>query len=158
MIEDVQTLFAELFEASAVGRRAGEEIAGVVGQTQARWQTLWTIGDVPLTVPQIGRRLGVTRQAIQRLVNELANEALVELVDNPDHKTSPLVSLTPEGRTVLDRINRTGDAFNEALRTELGAEHIAELRALLRDFVSAVNSVPALGPDPRGQGLRARHP
>ncbi|MGB6058863.1 MAG: MarR family winged helix-turn-helix transcriptional regulator [Microthrixaceae bacterium] len=145
MTEDVQTLFSELFEASAAGRRAGEEIAGVVGQTQARWQTLWTIGDASLTVPQIGRRLGVSRQAVQRLVNELANEALVELVDNPDHKTSPLVSLTRKGRTALDRINRAGEAFNEALLTEFGAEHIARLRTLLREFVSVVNSVPALG-------------
>lgn len=94
VVEEVEALFSEVFEAASVGRRSGTEIAAIVGQTQARWQLLWTIGGGSLTVPQIGRRLGVTRQNIQRLANELAADGIVVFADNPDHRTSPLVQLT----------------------------------------------------------------
>lgn len=140
MIEEVRALFSDLFEAAAVGRRAGTAIAGRVGQTQARWQTLWTIDATPVTVPQIGRRLGVSRQNIQRLVNDLAADGLVVFVDNPDHKTSPLVALTDHGRAVLDEINTAGNAFNAELLESLGPEHVERLRKLLTDFTTAMKA------------------
>jgi len=139
-VEEVEALFSEVFEAAAVGRRSGTEIAAAVGQTQARWQTLWTLGTGSLTVPQIARRLGQTRQNIQRLANELAEERLVDFADNPDHKRSPLVSLTERGRSVLDDINSAGATFNGAVLTELGADRVQELRVLLRDFTAAVKA------------------
>jgi DNA-binding MarR family transcriptional regulator len=140
MIEEVEALFSELFEAASVGRRSGAEIAAMVGQTQARWQTLWTIGAGSLTVPQVARRLGVTRQSVQRLANELADEGLLNFVDNPDHKTSPLVRLTDQGRAVLDEINAAGTIFNTAVLEDLGPERVRELRELLRDFITTAKA------------------
>lgn len=139
-VEEVETLFSEVFEAASVGRRSGTEIAATVGQTQARWQLLWTIGASSLTVPQIGRRLGVTRQNIQRLANELAAEGLVVFADNPDHRTSPLVRLTDQGRAALDELNAAGTALNTAVLDDLGPDRIRQLRDLLRDFITSVNA------------------
>jgi DNA-binding MarR family transcriptional regulator len=51
----------------------------------------------PLTVPQIARRMGLTRQSVQVSVNRLLGEALVEAGDNPDHRRSPLIRLTELG-------------------------------------------------------------
>ena len=51
----------------------------------------------PLTVPQIAQMRPTSRQRMQRLADELAAEGLVELIDNPKHKRSKLVQLTPEG-------------------------------------------------------------
>jgi len=48
-------------------------------------------------VPQIAQMRPTSRQRIQRLADELAAEGLVELIDNPKHKRSKLVQLTPEG-------------------------------------------------------------
>lgn len=138
--EDVEALYSDLFEAAAVGRRHGEAIAARAGQTQARWQTLWTIATAPLTVPQIARRLGVSRQHILRLTNDLLAEGLVEFAQNPDHKTSPLVTLTDEGRGVLGAINAAGRESNADLARELPPGGVAQLRSLLQQFTRIVQS------------------
>lgn len=51
----------------------------------------------PLTVPQIAEMRPTSRQRMQRLADELAAEGLVEFFDNPKHRRSKLVRLTPEG-------------------------------------------------------------
>ena len=134
----MEHLFAELFEAAGAGRRLGEGIAARAGQTQARWQTLWTLDAAPLTVPQVARRLGVSRQHILRLTNELTADGLVEPIANPDHKTSPLLRLTPDGESTLAAINQAALQSNNAIRHELTPARLAELRSLLRRFTELV--------------------
>src|SRR6185503_16634543 len=51
----------------------------------------------PLTVPQIAEMRPTSRQRMQRLADELADEGLVKFVDNPKHRRSKLVRLTPKG-------------------------------------------------------------
>jgi DNA-binding MarR family transcriptional regulator len=138
----MEQLFAQLFEAASVGRRTGEVTAAEAGQTQARWQTLWTIGDGALTVPQISRRLGVSRQNIQHLANELRKEGLVEFGPNPDHKTSPLLALTDEGRRTLTRINAAAETAHRAILEQFPLDDVTALRVLLGRFLGALRSGP----------------
>src|SRR5882762_10659598 len=51
----------------------------------------------PLTVPQIAEMRPTSRQRMQRLADELAAQGLVEFIDNPKHRRSKLVQLTPKG-------------------------------------------------------------
>lgn len=51
----------------------------------------------PLTVPQIAEMRPTSRQRMQRLADELAAEGLVKFIDNPKHRRSKLVRLTPKG-------------------------------------------------------------
>ena len=51
----------------------------------------------PLTVPQIAQMRPTSRQRMQRLADELAADGLVTFVDNPKHRRSRLVQLTPKG-------------------------------------------------------------
>lgn len=51
-----------------------------------------------LTVPQIARQRGTSRQNIQVLVDRLAEAGLVEYVANPDHQRSERLKLTSAGR------------------------------------------------------------
>ncbi|GGF23195.1 hypothetical protein GCM10011399_15980 [Subtercola lobariae] len=142
-MKDVEGLYSELFEAASVGRRHGERIAALADQTQSRWQTLWTIDVAPLTVPQIARRLGVSRQHILRLTGELHAEGLVESRLNPDHKTSPLIVLTPAGEKILHRINGAGRISNQALLESLTPARIDDLRLLLHDFIRIISDEDA---------------
>jgi DNA-binding MarR family transcriptional regulator len=59
----------------------------------------------PLTVPQIAQMRPVSRQRMQRLADELAAEGLVEFIDNPKHRRSKLVRLTPKGNTRYRELN-----------------------------------------------------
>lgn len=144
MTREMEELYSELFDAAGLGRRVGQQIAALEGQTQARWQTMWTIDAArALTVPQIARRLGVSRQNEQRVVNDLVDAGLAELVPNPDHKTSPLARLTAEGERVLESINHAADESHQAILEQFSETQVRQLRKLLRSF---------------GEAARAQHP
>jgi DNA-binding MarR family transcriptional regulator len=70
----------------------------------------------PLTVPQIAQMRPTSRQRMQRLANELAAERLVEFIDNPKHRRSKLVRLTPRG----DARYRELDARLHSIASKLG--------------------------------------
>ena len=82
------------FRIRAVGQKTGL-ITSWGGGAFGFMRSLALLG--PLTVPQIAEMRPTSRQRMQRLANELAAEGLVELIDNPKHRRSKLVRLTPEG-------------------------------------------------------------
>lgn len=55
----------------------------------------------PLTVPQIGRLLGTSRQNIQVIVNRLKTDGWVEIVLNPAHERSVLIQATQSGKSLV---------------------------------------------------------
>ncbi len=59
----------------------------------------------PLTVPQIAQMRPTSRQRMQRLADELAAEGLVRFIDNPKHRRSKLVQLTPKGEARYRALN-----------------------------------------------------
>ena len=64
------------------------------------------------TVPDMARARRVTRQRIQTLVNALVDEQLIEAVDNPASRRSPLIHLNDKGAaTILDMRRREGRAM-----------------------------------------------
>lgn len=141
MSTEMEELYAELFDAAGLGRRVGEQIAALEGQTQSRWQTMWTIDAADaLTIPQVARRLGVSRQNEQRVVNDLVEAGLAEYVSNPDHRTSPLARLTAEGGRVLESINRAAEASHSAILEQFSETQVRQLRRLLRSFSDAARS------------------
>ena len=76
----------------------------------------------PLTVPQIARMRPTSRQRMQRLADELAEEGLVDFIDNPQHRRSKLVRLTSKGDAHYSDLNARllsiastmGDSLSEA--------------------------------------------
>ncbi|WP_312167217.1 MarR family transcriptional regulator [Phenylobacterium sp.] len=69
------------------------------------------------TVPQVARSLGLSRQAVQRLADDLAARGLGAWIDNPDHCRARLFQLTASGRA----------AYGQALqRKALWAQSMSE--------------------------------
>lgn len=101
-VERVTELILEVFRLNGALIEAGNDLVGDLGITSARWQVLGALAlaDTRLTVPDIARVMGLTRQAVQRLVNEMAKDDIVELADNVRHKRSKLVVLTEKGKSL----------------------------------------------------------
>ncbi|BDM70017.1 MarR family transcriptional regulator [Streptomyces nigrescens] len=55
----------------------------------------------PMTVPQMGRAQALSRQFVQRMVNDAATQQLVEITPNPAHQRSSLIRLTDNGRAAI---------------------------------------------------------
>lgn len=58
------------------------------------------------TVPQMARDRSVSRQHVQTLINQLAEAGYVEFIENPAHKRSAFVRLTPQGKKTVDAMDR----------------------------------------------------
>lgn len=97
--EKATELILSTFRANGLLLAAGDLLAAEHGLTSARWQVLGAIAIAqrPLTVPQVARRMGLTRQSVHTTVNRLLADRLVELVPNADHRRSQLVRLTELG-------------------------------------------------------------
>ncbi|WP_347403868.1 MarR family winged helix-turn-helix transcriptional regulator [Mycobacterium sp. 236(2023)] len=138
MADDVALLIADVYELAGALRRIGETTAAAEGQTQARWQLLSVVSENPETVPRAARRLGVTRQAVQRVANELVDGGLAEFRTNPDHRTSPLLTLTPAGQKTLGAINDRARAHHRSVRRDIGDDEIRTARSVVRSLLRSL--------------------
>jgi len=91
------------------------------------------------TVAHLARARSQSRQRLQPLVNALIAERLVERLDNPAHKRSPLVVLTPRGERVARQIAATEAALRARLRLRHAPRRLAAAAAVLRDVRAALD-------------------
>jgi len=85
----------------------------------------------PTAVPDIARSRHVTRQHIQALVNDLLELRLVSLDENPAHRRSALVRLTPEGRKGIERMKRRERQFFDGLELKARPDDLRRAAATL---------------------------
>jgi len=105
------------FRANGLLLGAGDALGGEVGLTSARWQVLGALAlaDRALTVPQIARRMGLTRQSVHATVGRLRADGLIEQAINSDHRRSPLVRLTGPGDAAYRAVQRRQRAWMQQL-------------------------------------------
>lgn len=80
---------------------AGDRLTKPLNLSSARWQVLGAIEQCPLSVAQIARNMGLTRQTVQKLADELNRGQFVQYAPNPDHKRAKLVCQTEKSRHVM---------------------------------------------------------
>jgi DNA-binding MarR family transcriptional regulator len=131
-------IIADVYELAGALRRRGDEIAETVGQTQARWQVLSAASGLAKSVPQIARRLGVTRQNVQRIADGLASQRFAQFTPNPDHRTSPHLQLTETGRAALRKLTSAASVRNAELAARLEDIDLGNLRENLRSLLAAI--------------------
>jgi DNA-binding MarR family transcriptional regulator len=130
-------LVLEAFRLNGLLTAAGDALTADFGLSSARWKVLGAIALAgrDLTVAQIARRMGLTRQAVQRLVNDLRAGGFVGLHDNPDHRRAALVRRTARGETAYAQIMARYDAWAAALTGGLDGAELARVGDVLRDLV-----------------------
>lgn len=143
-------LVVEVFRVNGLALVAGDVLAAPAGLTSSRWQVLGVVDDAPASVSIVARAMGLTRQSVQLTVNTLVREGHVELVDNPQHRTARLISITPSGRKALRKVEARHAEWAHRLGARLGA---ARLRATL-DGLRQVRE--ALEPDPSPSRRKTR--
>ncbi|MCU0789356.1 MAG: MarR family winged helix-turn-helix transcriptional regulator, partial [Verrucomicrobia bacterium] len=97
-------LVLQLFRLNNRLLAAGDRLVADIGLTSARWKVLGTISAAkqPQPVAWLARDMAGNRQNVQRIVNDLVNEGLVEFQPNPHHRRAPLVVLTDAGKQAFD--------------------------------------------------------
>ncbi|MCR9141097.1 MAG: MarR family transcriptional regulator [bacterium] len=88
----------------------------------------------PRTVPDIARSRRVSRQHIQTLANPLEERGLVEFVENPAHRRSPLVALTVPGANLIARMRAREAEFLKSIRLRSSSRDFETATEILRSF------------------------
>ena len=129
----VSLLILDVFKLNGRLLAEGDRLVGDLGLTSARWQVLGAIALAPAPQPVawIARSMGLYRQGVQRIVNELAAESFVAFADNPHHRRAKLVTLTAKGRSAYDAADRRQKPWVNALAKGLSASELATARRVL---------------------------
>ena len=86
----------------------------------------------PQTVPQLARARPVTRQHIQILANGLIEDGLIAAEENPAHRKSPLLILTPKGKRQLQAMQQREIELLTNAPLALPAKEIDQITEALR--------------------------
>lgn len=95
----------------------------------------------PMTVPQMGRAQALSRQFVQRMINDAAARHLVEFVPNPAHKRSSLIRLTEEGRAAITAVIARERAVLSQIGGDLTEAEVATCIRVLSRLLQLVDNV-----------------
>lgn len=130
----VTELVLETFRLNGRLLQAGDALVADIGLSSARWQVLGaiTLSPVALPVAHIARNMGLSRQAVQRLVREMATDGLLQFAPNPHHRRAQLVHLTAHGKATYAAAMKRQVPWADRLAAGLTAKELAAAGAVLR--------------------------
>lgn len=130
----VTQLVLETFRLNGCLLMAGDSLVADVGLTSARWQVLGAVALSPAALPiaHLARQMGLTRQSVQRIANDLEAKGYLRFAPNPHHERAKLVLLTSRGRRAYDSAIRRWEPRAESLGKGLGKNSIVAATELLR--------------------------
>jgi DNA-binding MarR family transcriptional regulator len=132
----ITDLVLETFRLNGRLLASGDALVADLGLTSARWQVIgaMALSPVPLSVAQIARNMGLTRQAVQRLANEMEADGLMRFAPNPHHQRAKLVVLTAAGKSAFAAAMKRQGAWASDLGAGLDPRKIAAAAATLRSI------------------------
>lgn len=140
--EAYRGFLADSYELISLSRSTSERLARAAGETVPRWHVMSALSEYPMTVSQVGRRLGLARQSVQRVVNDLRDEVLIRGRANPDHKASPIFELTSSGKEVLTILIGLADRerASEVHRAGVSVDELQHAQAIVRSLITSLTS------------------
>jgi DNA-binding MarR family transcriptional regulator len=140
--ERYRLLIADVYELAGASRRTSEAIAREHGQSVARWHVMSVLDGAEHPVAHIARRLGLTRQSVGRVVDDLVTDGQVQKRANPLDLRAPLASLTDRGRETLRLIVADSDAMRvrQLERSGLRSSDLDDARVTIRQLVAMLST------------------
>jgi DNA-binding MarR family transcriptional regulator len=135
-------LIRAVLRLNTTAQKSGTRLMRGTGITNARWQTLSELFafEKRVTVSELARYVGLTRQAVQRLVDDMAGDGLVEFAENPGNARSMHLLLTTAGKaTYHDALEREWQWTN-AIAEDLDMEQITCAVALIEGITKKMQT------------------
>jgi DNA-binding MarR family transcriptional regulator len=127
---------ATFFRMRALGRTFGA-VTSWGGGSWGLMRTLHQQG--PHSIAEIARQRPVSRQRIQKLASELAEEGLIEFIDNPAHQRSKLMKLTERGEQRFLELSGHLSELAEQITVDASPEELATAVAVLRRLTARID-------------------
>jgi DNA-binding MarR family transcriptional regulator len=143
----VYALILEVFRLNGRLLAVGDRLVAKLGLTSARWQVLAAIAvsPVPEPVARIARGMGLRRQGVRRIVNELAEDGIVAFKENPHHLRANLVVLTEKGRLSYEAVREIETPWMRSLSEGIDPQTMdaaTRIVATLRERLEKMEQTP----------------
>jgi DNA-binding MarR family transcriptional regulator len=119
---------------------AAQEFAAKGGITAAWWQVLGGVLDQPRTVAAIARRMGMTRQGVQRVADLLVANHLGEYRTNPEHRRAKLLACTEAGYWAIRQISFGARPFANRIGAQVATEELRNTVTTMRHLVALLEA------------------
>lgn len=90
------------------------------------------LSDEPTPMPQLAKRLKISRQAVHQLVSEGIQSGFLELCDSPSDKRVKMVKFSAQGSQMSAVARAEIDQAEQQLIQSIGAENVEQLRRILQ--------------------------
>jgi len=127
-------LLVEVFRVNGLLLAAGDALTRQDGLTSARWQVLGVVDHGPVTVAQVARAMGLTRQSVRQTAEALARDGMVAFTDNPADRRARLMTLTGTGHSALRRVEARQADWASAIAERMPHSDLRSALAVLRDL------------------------
>lgn len=135
-------LILEVFKLNGRLLNDGDQLVASLGLTSARWRVLGAIAfaGTPQPVANIARNMGLTRQAVQRVVNELEAEGFLSFAPNPHHQRAKLVVLGKSGAKAFQAAAKRQAPWANELSRRIPARDIRTALRVVREIATRLES------------------
>ena len=143
----------EIFKLGGLLVNEGDLMTSEFGITSARWKILGAIAlpGKPQTVPQIAKTMGLTRQAVQRLVDAMHKDGFLKFQTNPEHKRAKLIKLSTLGEITYAALDQKQMVWATECSSSLSKEELDTTLSVLKNisdiylFFSVSESISFIG-------------
>lgn len=119
----------------------GDALHGDLEVTASMRAVMETLADAgAMTVPQIAKLKGVTRQHVQLLADALVEAGLAAVKENPAHRRSSLIALTEKGRRTFAKMRAREAPIVEDIAAGFEAHDLERAAAVLTRLIAAVDA------------------
>ena len=80
---------------------------------------------------ELARRLGISRQAVNKLLTNLVDIGAVELEIDPKKRNQKIIVITPKGESLIHMALEKMENLEEEIAQKIGEKDASELRRLL---------------------------
>ncbi len=122
-----------------------------VGQTTARWETLFSIAyaDGEITQNSLARRLAIEGPTMVRMIRALEKDGLVHRTVSERHRGAKVIQLTDQGRAVMAQIDEITCDLRDRLFADIGEDDMDAGVRLMRDvFLRLKDGEAGTSPEP----------
>jgi DNA-binding MarR family transcriptional regulator len=104
--------------------------------TPQQWAVLATIGDEPVNLAGVARKLAVSKQNMTGMMSRLEQLGLVERSENPEDLRASRVQLTRRGRGIIEKLTPVYAEWQKNLGREIGERELQNLTRAINRLIA----------------------
>lgn len=115
-------------------------LARAGGITATEWRVLGGVLAEPHSVAEIARLMGMTRQGVQRVADQLVDRGLAEYRPNPAHRRAKLLACAEAGHWAIRQIALAQRPWADRIGGQIGVAELSETLTIIRRLLSILDA------------------